>query len=243
MQAKLARSGGQICLKSPRTECDSFAFFSPLSWKKCHICCDGNPNELKASALKYCRKSWITCNTALLPLTLSPSGGIWWGGVSQLPEWLISTLTICIFLTKDFTKPSPGKGGWEEAETHSWLCHSSGWRMRHKLPLQNHSFLNAKLVQQLYSLGAAVSFNETTYWMHRAECSLTVAKKVDSGATLLGLCSGPGTSLLPVTQLVTQVPSWAPLRTQFPHLGHNDIKNRDDNRASIMGLCYGWNAA
>lgn len=82
MQAKLASSGGQICLKSLRTECDSFSFFSPLSWKKCHICCDGNPNELKASALKYCRKSWITCNTALLPLTLSPRVEYGEGGVS-----------------------------------------------------------------------------------------------------------------------------------------------------------------
>ena len=41
-----------------------------------------------------------------------------------------------------------------------------------------------------------MSFNEVTYWMHPAECSLIVAKKTNSGATLLGLCSGPGTSLL-----------------------------------------------
>lgn len=147
MQAKPARLGGQICLKSWGTECDSFSFFSPISWKKCHLCCRGNPNELKASALKYCRKSWITCNTAPSSINSVPK---WWNmvrGVSQLLEWLISTLTIHIFLTKDFTKPSPGKGGWEEAETHSWLCHFSGWLMRHKLTFQNHSFLNAKWVQ------------------------------------------------------------------------------------------------
>lgn len=41
-----------------------------------------------------------------------------------------------------------------------------------------------------------MSFNEITYWMHPAEYSLIVAKETDSGATLLGLCSGPGTSLL-----------------------------------------------
>lgn len=41
-----------------------------------------------------------------------------------------------------------------------------------------------------------MSLNEITYWMRPAECSLIVAKKLDSGATLLGLCSGPGTSLL-----------------------------------------------
>lgn len=144
MQAKLARPAGQICLKLLRTECDSFSFFSPISWKRHHIYCCGNPIELKASALKYCRKSWITCNTAPSSINSVPK---WWnmvtGGVSQLLEWLISTLTICIFLTKDFPKPSPGKGGWEEAETHSWLCHFSGWLMRRKLPFQNRSFLNA----------------------------------------------------------------------------------------------------
>ena len=146
MEAKLARSGGQICIKSPRTECESFAFFSP-------------PLMKEMSHLLWWQLKWVEAFPQILQEKLnylqhSPSSinsvPKWWNmvrGVSQLPEWLISTLTICIFLTKDFTKPSPGKGGWEEAETRSWLCHSSGWRMRHKLPLQNHSFLNAKLVQ------------------------------------------------------------------------------------------------
>lgn len=83
MQAKLARPAGQICLKLLRTECDSFSFFSPISWKKRHIYCCGNPIELKASALKYCRKSWITCNTAPSSINSVPK---WWnmvtGGVS-----------------------------------------------------------------------------------------------------------------------------------------------------------------
>lgn len=58
-QAKLAEPAGQICLKLLRTKVWFFFFLFPISWKRHHIYCS-TLIELKASALKYCRKSWIT---------------------------------------------------------------------------------------------------------------------------------------------------------------------------------------
>lgn len=152
------------------------------SWKKCHICCHGNQKELKAAstALKYCRKSWITCNTAPSSNNSVPKwwnkvcggGGGWDFFLFQLLEPLISTWTICSFSSKNWAKPQPGKGEWEKVETHSWQ--SLRWlgdMTQINIPEPWVSYMQS---QSNNLHGAAASINDITQRTHpgRGRCSL-----------------------------------------------------------------------